>query len=83
MSEKTVKCSCGALMKFSHCVDFKIGGNSGQGLKLLFPEVSETTLPLNVFICPKCAKIELFAPEQIKESLLRVASQRESNVQDP
>jgi hypothetical protein len=73
MAKNEVKCSCGAITRFAFSADFKIAGHSGHDLKLLFPEVSETTLPLTVFICPKCAKIELFAGEAIKSTLLRLA----------
>jgi hypothetical protein len=74
MSKKEVKrrCSCGADIQFAFTADFQIG-SSGHDLKMLFPEVSETTLPLNVFICPKCAKISLFVGDAIKSTLLRLA----------
>ena len=84
MSEKTVKCSCGALMEFSRAIDFKIGAKDSDLIPLLeLPKVSEGILSLDVHVCPSCGKIELYAPGEVKKSLLRVANQRESNVQDP
>jgi hypothetical protein len=61
-------------MKFSHTVDFRTG--AGGKITLLpyqksGPNIS--LLPLNVFVCPDCGKIELFAGEAIKDALLRVA----------
>ena len=74
MSEETVKCSCGAPMKFSHTVDFKIGTKDSDLIPLLeLPKTNEGIFPLDVFVCPNCGRIEFFAPKEIKISLLRLA----------
>jgi hypothetical protein len=74
MSEKTVKCSCGGLMKFSRTIDFKIGATDSDLIPLLeLPKVSEGILPLDIYVCPNCGRIEFFASKEIKDSLLRLA----------
>jgi len=86
MAKKEVKrCSCGADIRFAFTADFKIG-NSGQGLKSLFPlqlpKANAGILPLDVYVCEACGQVRLQAPKEIKDSLLRVARQQESNVKD-
>ena len=79
MAKNQVKrCSCGADIRFAFTVDFKVG-NSGQDVNKLFPEspkVSEGILPLDIYICPGCGKVELHAGKEIKNALLRVAGKR-------
>jgi predicted RNA-binding Zn-ribbon protein involved in translation (DUF1610 family) len=68
------KCdSCGATMQFTGEAPFRIGGTSG-GWKLVFgefAELGEKMLPLNIYVCPQCGKVELYADEKTKQHLLR------------
>lgn len=60
-------------MAFAGQDSFRIGGTSG-GWKLLFgewAELGEDMLPLLVYICPKCGKIELYADEKTRQKLQR------------
>ncbi len=72
--EETRKCnSCGAWMQFAGEAPFRIGGTGG-GWKLLFgefAELGEQMLPLYIYVCPECGKIELYANEKTKQRLLR------------
>lgn len=67
------KCqACGAEMKFAGENSFRTGGTSG-GWKLLFgewAELGENMLPLLVYICPNCGKVELYANEKIRQKLI-------------
>jgi hypothetical protein len=59
-------------MRFAYTVDLRIG-ETGGGWKLLFVElakVGESMLPLNVYVCPSCRKVDLFACEEDKCRLL-------------
>jgi predicted RNA-binding Zn-ribbon protein involved in translation (DUF1610 family) len=78
MSE-TKKCpSCGGELQFAERADFRVGGTSG-GWKLLFgelAEIGEGMIPLNIYVCPQCGRIELFADEETKRRLLQVSGGR-------
>lgn len=68
------RCSCGAAMRFTFTADFKLG--AGGKVKFLFGEsttADPSLLPLNVYVCPKCGKVELFAGDAIKDALLGIA----------
>lgn len=74
--EEAKRCSCGAIMQFAERAEFRIGGTSG-GWKLLFgewAELGEGMIPLYIYVCPKCGRIELFAEEETKQRLLKLAS---------
>lgn len=63
---------------FTYTADFRTGGTAGKW-KLLVgesAEIGESVLPLNVYVCPDCGKVELFAGDAIKDSLLRIADKR-------
>lgn len=73
------KCSsCGAITRFAFSADFRVGGTGGAWKLILgeLAEVGESTIPLDIHVCPSCGKIELFATEEIKNSLLRIADKR-------
>ncbi len=78
MAEDTKKCSsCGYTARLVYTADFRIGGTSG-GWKLLFgewAELGEEMIPLNVYFCGNCGKIELYASEELKRKLLRAADE--------
>jgi hypothetical protein len=77
--DENKKCTCGGAMRFSHVADFKIGRADSDLNSLLIssPKISEsTTLPLNVYVCPGCGLIRLFAGDEIKNSLVRIAENR-------
>lgn len=64
------KCpNCGSRMVNIGAVGFRIGGTSG-GWKLLigeWAELGEDKIPMNIFVCEKCDKIEFYANEKTKE----------------
>jgi predicted RNA-binding Zn-ribbon protein involved in translation (DUF1610 family) len=68
------RCSCGDTMQFAEEAKFRVGGTSG-GWKLVFgewAELGESMIPLSIFVCPTCGKIELFASEETKQKLLSI-----------
>ncbi len=73
MSE-TKKCPiCGFEMQFAGENSFRIGGTSG-GWKLLFgewAELGENMIPLLVYVCPNCGKVEFYASEKMRQRLIR------------
>jgi predicted RNA-binding Zn-ribbon protein involved in translation (DUF1610 family) len=76
MSEKeTKRCYfCNVQMQFAQKVPFRIKGTPGVW-KLLFgewAELGEEMLSLDVYMCPKCGEIRLYADEKAKQSLLRL-----------
>jgi len=79
MNEKK-KCTCGGTMQFSHTVDLKTGGIADSELLLGLPKINQGILSLNIYVCEACGQVRFFAPKEIKDSLLHVASAR---VQDP
>lgn len=63
-------------MRFACTVDFRIGASESDLSSLLnLPQNSEGILPLDVYICPNCGRVELFASKEIEDSLLRIANQ--------
>ena len=75
MSESEVKkCySCGIEMVFTQRVPFRIRGTPGVW-KLIFgewAELGEEMLSFDVYLCPKCGRIKLFANEKAKQYLLK------------
>lgn len=52
---------------------FRVGGTSGEWIFLFgdIAEIKEEPLPLHVYMCPKCGKLELFTHEKAKGVLLR------------
>jgi len=70
MTENTRKCSaCGQPARYMYTANFRIGGTSG-GMKLLFGELAELgegMIPMYVFVCPNCGKIELYATEEMRK----------------
>ena len=78
MTDATRKCSgCGQIAKYMYTANFRIGGTSG-GMKLLFgewAEVGEQMVPMYVFVCPYCGKIELYATEEMRKRAASSANQ--------
>lgn len=78
MSGNIRKCSsCGNNAQYVYTANFRIGGTSG-GWKLVFgewAEVGEQTIPLYVFVCPNCGKVELYATEELRQKAGRVANE--------
>ena len=79
MTENTKKCSsCGQTARYAYTANFRIGGASG-GWKLLFgewAEVGEEMIPMAIYVCPNCGKVELYANDDMKQRALRSASQQ-------
>lgn len=76
MSGQVVKkCySCNIEMQFAQKVPFRIKGTPGMW-KLLFgewAELGEEILSLDVYVCPKCGEVRLFAGEKTMQSLLKL-----------
>ena len=71
------KCSyCGQNAQFVYTAQFRVGGTSG-GIKLLlgeWAELGESMIPMYVFVCPNCGKIELYATEDLRQRATRVAN---------
>ncbi len=60
-------------MQFAGENSFRIGGTSG-GWKLLFgewAELGENMIPLLVYVCPNCGKVEFYASEKMRQRLIR------------
>ena len=70
MSGNIRKCSsCGQNAQYVYTAKFRVGGTSG-GMKLLFgewAELGEETIPMYVFVCPHCGKIELYATDDLRQ----------------
>ena len=51
---------------------FRIGGKGGEWAFIIgdIAEIEEQLLPIQVYICPKCGKTELFANEKTMKILL-------------
>jgi RNA polymerase subunit RPABC4/transcription elongation factor Spt4 len=51
---------------------FRIGGKGGEWAFIVgdIAEIEEEPLPIHVYICPLCGKMELFAYEQTMKILL-------------
>jgi predicted RNA-binding Zn-ribbon protein involved in translation (DUF1610 family) len=55
--------------------NFRVGGTSG-GAKLIlgeWAELGETMVPMYVFVCPNCGKVELFATEELRQRAISLA----------
>ena len=80
MNENGVKrCqTCNLEMEFAERADFRVGGTSG-GWNLLFgewAELGESMIPLQIYVCPQCGRVELFADEETKQRLLKLSGGR-------
>ena len=71
MSE--IKCSrCGAVLEDYGIQKLRIGGVGGEWSYIVgdIAEIEQGTLPVQIYICPKCGKIELSAAEKTGTILL-------------
>lgn len=77
MSANTRRCSnCGRDAQFVYTAEFRIGGTSG-GIKLLigeWGELGERMIPMYVFVCPNCGKVELYATEELRQKAASIAN---------
>ena len=77
MSGNIRKCTaCGENAQYIYTAEFRIGGTSG-GMKLIFgewAELGESMIPMYVFVCPRCGKVELYATENLRQKAIKVAS---------
>jgi predicted RNA-binding Zn-ribbon protein involved in translation (DUF1610 family) len=77
MSGNIRKCTaCGENAQYIYTAEFRIGGTSG-GMKLIFgewAELSESMIPMYVFVCPRCGKVALYATENLRQKAIKVAS---------
>jgi len=70
--------TCNLEMEFAERADFRVGGTSG-GWNLLFgewAELGESMIPLQIYVCPQCGRVELFADEETKQRLLKLSGGR-------
>ena len=77
MSGNIRKCSfCGQNAQFVYTAQFRVGGTSGGARLLLgeWAELGESMIPMYVFICPNCGKIELYATEELRQQAIRLAN---------
>jgi hypothetical protein len=76
MEEKEAKkChSCGVEMQYMGEIPFRTGGTSGAWIFLFdkIAQASEDTLPLYVYVCPKCRRTELFMDEKTFRDQLQI-----------
>jgi hypothetical protein len=76
MSGNIRKCSvCGQNAQFVYSAQFRVGGTSG-GMKLLlgeWAELGESMIPMYVFVCPNCGKIELYATDDLRQKAVKAA----------
>lgn len=77
MSANIRKCTyCGQNAQFVYTAKFRVGGTSG-GAKLLlgeWAELGEEMIPMYVFVCPNCGKIELIATEELRQKAIALAN---------
>jgi len=70
MSENVRRCTfCGQNAQYVYTAEFRVGGTSG-GIKLLigeWGELGEKMIPMYVFVCPNCGKVELYATEDLRQ----------------
>ncbi len=80
MSANTRRCSfCGQDAQFIYTAKFRVGGTSG-GAKLFlgeWAELGEEMVPMYVFVCPNCGKVELFATEELRQRAIELAKSRQ------
>jgi hypothetical protein len=74
MSGDIRKCShCGQDAQYVFTAQFRVGGTTG-GIKLFlgeWAELGEAMIPMYVFVCPNCGKIELYATEDLRQRAIR------------
>ncbi len=70
--------SCGSEMKFAFAADFRFGASELDMPGLELPQNNEGLLPLDVFVCSSCGKIDFYAGPEIKQSLLNIADKQRS-----
>ncbi len=77
MSGNIRKCTfCGQNAQYVYTAEFRVGGTSG-GAKLFlgeWAELGEKMIPMYVFVCPNCGKVELFATEELKQKAIAIAN---------
>jgi hypothetical protein len=64
---------CGQNAQYVYTAEFRVGGTSG-GIKLLigeWGELGEKMIPMFVFVCPNCGKVELYATEELKQRAIK------------
>lgn len=76
MRYNTRKCNaCGQNAQLLYTAEFRIGETSG-GWKLFFgewAELGESMIPMNVYVCPNCGKVELYATEKMMQEAIQAA----------
>lgn len=71
----SVKCpSCGVEMQLAQQLRFRIGGTRGEWKLIVgnWAELGEELLPLNIYVCSQCGRIDLFADEKTRRYLLKL-----------
>ncbi len=78
MSGNIRRCTyCGQNAQYLYTAKFRVGGTSG-GIKLLigeWGELGESMVPMYVFVCPNCGKVELYATEDLRQQAIRAANE--------
>ncbi len=78
MSGNIRKCSsCGQNAQYVYTAEFRVGGESG-GMNFLlgkWAELGEEMIPMYVFVCPHCGKVELYATEDLRQRAGNVANE--------
>ena len=72
-----LKCpTCEKVMDAYYSVPFRVGG-TGPGMRLLigaWAELGEEPIPIDLYVCPLCGRIEQFANKKTRDRLSRAAS---------
>jgi hypothetical protein len=64
---------CSQNAQYLFTANFRVGGTSG-GIKLLigeWGELGESMIPMYVFVCPNCGKVELYATEDMRHRAIQ------------
>jgi len=74
--EVRVKCpNCNVETDAYYGVPFRVGG-TGPGMRLLigaWAELGEEPIPIDLFVCAQCGRIQSFATQKTRERLKRAA----------
>ncbi|OLE68903.1 hypothetical protein AUF78_13830 [archaeon 13_1_20CM_2_51_12] len=76
-AQKRLKCpTCDKVMDAYYGVPFRVGG-TGPGMRLFigaWAELGEEPVPIDLYVCPQCERIEQYANKNTKDRLRRAAS---------
>src|SRR5438876_10234919 len=65
--------ACDKVMDAYYCVPFRVGG-TGPGMRLLigaWAELGEEPIPIDLYVCPQCGRMEQFGNKKTRDRLSR------------